>query len=66
MGEKLLEYEYLFLALVGPCGSMGQFVNNFHQALIKIVHQTRLTFDLEIETTHGHSSSFLTRSLTRV
>ena len=33
----------------------------FHQALINAAHQTRLTFDLEIETTHGHSSSFRTR-----
>ena len=29
----------------------------FRQALINIVQQTRLTFDLEIETTHGHCSS---------
>ena len=34
----------------------------FHQALINIVQQTRLTFDLEIETTHGHCSSLRTRS----
>ena len=34
----------------------------FHLALINIVQQTRLTFDLEIETTHGHCSSLRTRS----
>ena len=28
----------------------------FHQALINAAHQTRLTFDLEIETTHGAKS----------
>ena len=32
----------------------------FHQALINIVHQTRLTFDVEIETTHDHPPSFRT------
>ena len=33
----------------------------FHQALIDAAHHTRLTFDHEIEKTHGHSSSFRTR-----
>ena len=37
-------------------------VVNFHQASINVVHQRRLTFDLEIETTRDRSSSFRTRS----
>ena len=38
-------------------------LSTFHQALINTaVHQTPLTFDIKIETTHGHSSSFRTRS----
>ena len=42
---------YIFFWLFfWSCGPIGQFV--FHQALINIAHQTRLTFDLEIETTH--------------
>ena len=35
---------------------------NFYQASINTIHQTRLTFDVEIVTTHNHSSSFRTRS----
>ena len=44
-------------------GHAVQQVNliTLHQALINTAHQTRLTFDLEIETTHGHSSLFRTR-----
>ena len=33
----------------------------FHQALINTAHQIRLAFDLEIDTTHGHYSSFRTK-----
>ena len=53
----------LFLALFWVMRPSKQIkLSIFHQALINIAHQTRLTFDLETETTHGHSSSFRTRT----
>ena len=58
-GEKWLFF--FLLALSWPCGPTSQFVY-FYQALINTAHQTRLTFDLEVETAHGYSSSCRTRS----
>ena len=37
-------------------------LSSFLQALTSNAHKTRLTFELEIDTTQGHSSSFRTRS----
>ena len=52
---------FFFLLLVFGYEAEMANLSNFHQASINIVHQTRLTFDLEIETTYDHAS-FRTRS----
>ena len=59
MGKKWLKY--LFFGSFFSHAVQQVSLSIFHQAIINTAHQTRLTFDLEIETTHGHPSSFQTR-----